>query len=328
MSQVPNFVIENGPGASVRADIVATLLALVTLNAGSTAPPAPLPYTLWMDEAAGRIKIRNALNTAWITLPLSPSASGTVPDALTLLEDLSARKLLRIGASGAAWQVDPAAAAAGATMSIGPESGSSVQPERGITINRATGAVEVGTSATVGAADHVKVNGGLRTLLHGYTCPDGTLIETAGAGKVFQAPYNLSASYASTAWGVIGPNLRLVITPQRSTSRFLVMATVCGSCQGHGFWRVHRDGVPLNLTTGAYERAHGNLLCANARVPVTQSVVLYDLGVPGATVTYQIAFRADSASVPIYLNQAYGSAAATYDMFGTSSIVAVEIGGA
>jgi hypothetical protein len=325
--QVPSYIIENGPGASVRADMTATLVAMATQNAGATAPPTTLPYMLWLDETAGRFKIRNAANTAWITLPLSVTASNTIPDAVTALENLAARKLLRLGAAGAEWQADPAAAGSGATLTIGPETAGAVQAHLGVTIHRATGAVEVGTGATAGAADHLKVHGGVAALLQGFTCPDGSLVDTAGVRKVYQAPYNLSASYSGTSWGVIGTNLRLVITPQRTSSRFLVLATMCGACQSHGFWRVHRDGSPLGLSSGAYERAHGNLLAANSRVPITQSVVLYDSGTPGATVTYQIALRADSGTYPVYLNQAYGYGSATYDMFGTCSLVALEIGG-
>jgi hypothetical protein len=83
----------------------------------------------------------------------------------------------------------------------------------------------------------------------------------------------------------------------------------------------------LVLTGGITEKALGNLYAFNSRVPTTQVAAVYDAGTPGATVTYQVAFRADSASFPIYLNQAYASGLASYDMFGLCSLVALEIGG-
>jgi hypothetical protein len=327
MSQVSNLDVQNAAGAVVRGDLNAILAALFSQNSGSAAPTATSPYMLWADTTANRLKLRNAADTAWITLPISLTADATVPDALTLLENLAARKLLRLGATGAEWQLDPAAGGSGATLKIGPEAAGVVAANLGLTVNRATGAIEVGTSATAGAADHLKVNGGIKALLHGVTLPDGSLADTAGILRVHQASYNSQASYLSTSWGVMTPVLKLVITPQRSTSRFIVIATVCGSCQSHGFWRIHRDASPLVLSEGSYERALGNLYAHNSRVPLTQVAAVYDAGTPGATVTYQVAFRVDSASYPIKLNASYAYGSASYDMNGLSSIVALEIGG-
>jgi hypothetical protein len=327
MSQVTNLDVQNAAGAVVRGDLNAILAAIFSQNSGSAAPSATSAYMLWADTTANRLKLRNAANTAWITLPISLTADATVPDALTLLENLAARKLLRLGATGAEWQLDPAAGGSGATLKIGPEAAGVVAANLGLTINRATGAIEIGTGATAGAADHFKVNGGLKALLHGFTMPDGSLADTAGVRKIHAVNYNSSASYAGTSWGVMGTTLRLVITPQRTSSRFLILATVCGSCQSHGFWRVHRDGSPLVLASGAYEKALGNLFAFNSRVPITQVAAVYDSAAPGATVTYQIAFRADSGTYPVYLNNSYAYGAASYDMFGLCSLVAFEIGG-
>jgi hypothetical protein len=327
MSQVTNLDVQNAAGAVVRGD-------LKRHPRGDLQPEFGLGGTVGhlSVHAVGRHDGQPAEAAECRQHRVDHAAD--LPDGrrdgtgcLTLLENLAARKLLRLGATGAEWQLDPAAGGSGATLKIGPEAAGVVAANLGLTINRATGAIEIGTGATAGAADHFKVNGGLKALLHGFTMPDGSLADTAGVRKIHAVNYNSSASYAGTSWGVMGTTLRLVITPQRTSSRFLILATVCGSCQSHGFWRVHRDGSPLVLASGAYEKALGNLFAFNSRVPITQVAAVYDSAAPGATVTYQIAFRADSGTYPVYLNNSYAYGAASYDMFGLCSLVAFEIGG-
>ncbi|MCE9664534.1 hypothetical protein LY622_13930 [Halomonas sp. M5N1S17] len=60
--------IANSDGATVRADINSQLEALVTQSSGPTSPPITFPYMRWFDTAAGRLKERNASNTAWIVV--------------------------------------------------------------------------------------------------------------------------------------------------------------------------------------------------------------------------------------------------------------------
>lgn len=61
-----DYLIQNGPGALVRADINDQLAAIVTSNSGSTPPNPTYPYMRWFDEANGQLKIRNSANTAWV----------------------------------------------------------------------------------------------------------------------------------------------------------------------------------------------------------------------------------------------------------------------
>jgi hypothetical protein len=63
-----DLVIANGAGAVVRADINSALQALGTLSSGLTEPSTKYPYMLWADTTTGLLKMRNAGNTAWITL--------------------------------------------------------------------------------------------------------------------------------------------------------------------------------------------------------------------------------------------------------------------
>jgi len=67
-----DYIISNGTGAAVRADINSALSAIVSLNSNPT-DPAAIPittyaYQLWADTTNGLLKIRNSANTAWITL--------------------------------------------------------------------------------------------------------------------------------------------------------------------------------------------------------------------------------------------------------------------
>tara|TARA_R110001606_G_scaffold183540_1_gene330216 strand:- start:467 stop:1831 length:1365 start_codon:yes stop_codon:yes gene_type:complete len=78
MSQVTDYVIANASGATVRADINTTFLAVVSHNSGSSEPGTMYAFMLWVDTTNNLIKLRNAANDAWITLGVSITASNTV----------------------------------------------------------------------------------------------------------------------------------------------------------------------------------------------------------------------------------------------------------
>lgn len=60
--------VANADGATVRSDINSALAALVGLSSGATAPTTTFAYMLWADTGTGLLKIRNAANSAWITV--------------------------------------------------------------------------------------------------------------------------------------------------------------------------------------------------------------------------------------------------------------------
>lgn len=84
-----DYVIANGTGAAVRSDLNGALAAVVSNNSDSTAPTTTYAYMWWADTTNGLLKIRNAANSAWVTVgtlastnlglaPLaSPSFTGT-----------------------------------------------------------------------------------------------------------------------------------------------------------------------------------------------------------------------------------------------------------
>lgn len=63
-----DYVIANGTGAAVRSDLNGALAAIVTNNSGATAPATTYAYQWWPDTTTGLLKIRNAANSAWVTV--------------------------------------------------------------------------------------------------------------------------------------------------------------------------------------------------------------------------------------------------------------------
>ena len=73
-----DYVVDNAPGATVRADINNHLEAIVTQNSGQTAPAETFPWMIWVDTDQNLIKQRNGANTAWVTIG-SLSGSTWIP---------------------------------------------------------------------------------------------------------------------------------------------------------------------------------------------------------------------------------------------------------
>ena len=84
-----DYVIANQSGLAFRADLNNSLAAIVSQNSGATEPSTTYAYQWWADTTTGLLKLRNAANSAWITIgtlastnlglaPLaSPSFTGT-----------------------------------------------------------------------------------------------------------------------------------------------------------------------------------------------------------------------------------------------------------
>ena len=61
-------VISNASGAAVRADLNNALAALITNSSGATSPATTYAFQFWADTTTGQLRIRNAANSAWITV--------------------------------------------------------------------------------------------------------------------------------------------------------------------------------------------------------------------------------------------------------------------
>jgi hypothetical protein len=63
-----DYVIDNQTFPATRTDINNALAAIVTTNAGATAPSTTYAYQLWYDTTNDILKMRNSDNDAWIDL--------------------------------------------------------------------------------------------------------------------------------------------------------------------------------------------------------------------------------------------------------------------
>ena len=63
-----DYVIANGTGSAVRSDLNNALAAIVSNNSSSTEPSTTYAFQWWVDTNNTLIKIRNAANSAWVTV--------------------------------------------------------------------------------------------------------------------------------------------------------------------------------------------------------------------------------------------------------------------
>lgn len=63
-----DYVLANQTGANFRSDLNNALLAIVSQNSGASEPATMYGYQWWADTTSGNLKLRNAANSAWITV--------------------------------------------------------------------------------------------------------------------------------------------------------------------------------------------------------------------------------------------------------------------
>ena len=75
-----DFVIDNGTGAAVRADINNVLQALASNNSNSGALTTNFAFQWHVDTSDGNLKIRNAANNGYVTVgPVATTNFGLAP---------------------------------------------------------------------------------------------------------------------------------------------------------------------------------------------------------------------------------------------------------
>ena len=92
-----DYVIANGTGAAVRSDLNNALAAVVSNNSDTTEPTTTYAYMWWADTTNGLLKIRDAANSAWVTvgtlasanLGLAPLASPSFTGTATFAGDIN-----------------------------------------------------------------------------------------------------------------------------------------------------------------------------------------------------------------------------------------------
>ena len=129
-----DYIISNQSGAAFRADLNNGLAAIVSQNSGAAQPSTTYAYQWWADTTTSLLKIRNAANSAWITvgtladanLGLLPAAGGTLTGNLTL----NAQSDLRLAdADSSNWVAlhAPSTVAANVTLTVPSTLGSADQ---------------------------------------------------------------------------------------------------------------------------------------------------------------------------------------------------------
>ena len=76
-----DYIIANQTFPNTRTDINNALAAIVSTNAGATAPTTTYAYQLWYDTALNLLKMRNADDDAWIILFLFDQVADTAETA-------------------------------------------------------------------------------------------------------------------------------------------------------------------------------------------------------------------------------------------------------
>ena len=97
-----DYVIANGTGSTVRADLNSALQAILTNNSGNSAPSTTAQGQLWWDADGNTLYIRNTDDNAWLEVGLltatqtmtnktltSPDINGGTADDLTSLTALA-----------------------------------------------------------------------------------------------------------------------------------------------------------------------------------------------------------------------------------------------
>lgn len=70
-----DYVLDNQSGLAFRQDLNNALAAIVSQNSGASAPSTTYAYQWWADTTTGLLKLRNAANSAWITIGTLASAN-------------------------------------------------------------------------------------------------------------------------------------------------------------------------------------------------------------------------------------------------------------
>lgn len=143
-----DYIIIDQAGTPFLADLNAQLAAIVSNNSGATEPATKYAYQWWVDTTTGLLKIRNAANSAWVSIGTlastnlghatlaSPTLTGT-PAAPTAAVDTNTTQLATTAyvvaqAASATPIVDAATAVVGTSKRYAR--GDHVHPQRNIAI--------------------------------------------------------------------------------------------------------------------------------------------------------------------------------------------------
>ena len=169
-----DYDLVNAAGASFRQDVNLALAAIVSNNSGVTAPATTFAYQLWADTTTGLLKIRNAANSAWITLGLL-----TGPQIHTIQKFTASGTYTKPAGLRAALIYVKACGGSGGGSSVLAKGGGGGEGQEGWLLVAAASisASETVTIAAAAAAINANTNANGNT---GGTCSFGTLLTAAG----------------------------------------------------------------------------------------------------------------------------------------------------
>lgn len=191
-----DYVVANGTGAAVRSDLNGALAAIVSNNSDTTEPTTTYAYMWWADTTNGLLKLRNAANSAWVTVGTLASANLGLLDAATAASTYLALTggtvtgALEIGSAGSLVFEGTTADGFETTLAV-----TDPTADRTVTLPNATGTVPLLSLAqTFSAAQR----GSISTLTDGATItPDFALANnfsvTLGGNRTLANPSNLTA---------------------------------------------------------------------------------------------------------------------------------------
>jgi hypothetical protein len=191
-----DYVVANGTGAAVRSDLNGALAAIVSNNSDTTEPTTTYAYMWWADTTNGLLKLRNAANSAWVTVGTLASANLGLLDTATAASTYLALAggtvtgALEIGSAGSLVFEGTTADGFETTLAV-----TDPTADRTVTLPNATGTVPLLSLAqTFSAAQR----GSISTLTDGATItPDFALANnfsvTLGGNRTLANPSNLTA---------------------------------------------------------------------------------------------------------------------------------------
>ncbi len=190
-------------GVTFRAAVNAALQALASNNSGATAPTTTYPLMLWPDTTNNLMKLRNAANTAWITLFKTDVAMTDL--ARSLLDDADAATFIAtLGLSAGLITLSLPA-----SVTISAFIKTLLDDADAATARVTLGCGDVPSTRQIIAGTGMSGGGTLavdRTLSHAAHTGDvtGSTALTIGAAKVSQSKLKTSSGSVSKAAGTSG----------------------------------------------------------------------------------------------------------------------------
>ena len=134
-------------------------------------------------------------------------------------------------------------------------------------------------------------------------------------------------SMSSTTFADV-TGLSVTITPQSTSSKIFVMASVSGTGTTGAtnfFGRLVRNSTPINVGDAAGSRTQATIAARDQESQSTMSVMFLDSPATTSATTYKIQIRSQSAGSAVYINRSVTDSDAASTARTTSNITVFEI---